>query len=115
MIRLLVLLALLISAAAQAAEPASATRSTKAAPKGAAGKEAATPDLGTNIIGSQEAPTVLNVVPWKDNQVKLRKGDPTTFLLNRVLDPLDPEILNREIQYYKLMHEQKAGDDLFLK
>ena len=56
---------------------------------------------GTNIIGSAEAPTVLNIVPWKDRDVRLERKDPTTPLLDRVLEPLEPEVLQREIQYHQ--------------
>jgi hypothetical protein len=78
-------------------------------------QEAADPGLSSNIIGSQEAPTVLNVVPWKDKEVKLEKKDPTSSLLNRVLEPLDQEVLMREVEYYRILGQESAsGDDLFL-
>lgn len=70
---------------------------------------------GTNVIGSQEAPTVLNVVPWKDKEVKLEKKDPTSSLLNRVLEPLDQEVLLREVEYYRILNQEQQGDDLFLE
>jgi hypothetical protein len=71
-----------------------------------AGKDANT--LSTNVVGSQEAPTVLNVVPWKDKQVKLEKKNPTTSILNQVLQPLDRDVLRREVQYYRSLQEQSA-------
>lgn len=77
-------------------------------------EEKAEPALSTNIIGSQEAPTVLNVVPWKDKEVKLEKKDPTSSLLNRVLEPLDQEVLMREVEYYRILGQEAEGDDLFL-
>ncbi len=77
-------------------------------------EENADPALSTNIIGSQEAPTVLNVVPWKDKEVKLEKKDPTSSLLNRVLEPLDQEVLMREVEYYRILGQETGGDDLFL-
>lgn len=77
-------------------------------------EEQADPALSTNIIGSQEAPTVLNVVPWKDKEVKLEKKDPTSSLLNRVLEPLDQEVLMREVEYYRILGQEAEGDDLFL-
>jgi len=77
-------------------------------------EEKADPALSTNIIGSQEAPTVLNVVPWKDKEVKLEKKDPTSSLLNRVLEPLDQEVLMREVEYYRILGQEAEGDDLFL-
>ncbi|MDF1822879.1 MAG: hypothetical protein P1U64_14970 [Alcanivoracaceae bacterium] len=73
------------------------------------------PDVGTNIIGTQEAPTVLNVVPWKDKEVKLEKRDPTSSLLDRVLEPLDQEVLLREVEYYRILNKEEEGDDLFLE
>lgn len=79
----------------------------------AASKEA--PTVGTNVIGTQEAPTVLNVVPWKDKEVKLEKKDPTSSLLNRVLEPLDQEVLLREVEYYRILNQEQQGDDLFLE
>ena len=77
-------------------------------------EDKAEPALSTNIIGSQEAPTVLNVVPWKDKEVKLEKKDPTSSLLNRVLEPLDQEVLMREVEYYRILGQEAEGDDLFL-
>lgn len=73
------------------------------------------PDVGTNIIGTQEAPTVLNVVPWKDKEVKLEKRDPSSSLLDRVLEPLDQEVLLREVEYYRILNKEEEGDDLFLE
>ncbi|MFT6637302.1 hypothetical protein [Alcanivorax sp.] len=69
----------------------------------------------TNVIGTQEAPTVLNVVPWKDREVKLEKKDPTSSLLNRVLEPLDQEVLMREIEYHQLLTQEPDNDGLFLE
>ena len=75
----------------------------------------AAPTVGTNVIGTQEAPTVLNVVPWKDKEVKLEKKDPTSSLLNRVLEPLDQDVLLREVEYYRILNQEQKGDDLFLE
>lgn len=80
-----------------------------------AADEADAPDVGTNVIGTQEAPTVLNVVPWKDKEVKLEKKDPTSSLLNRVLEPLDQDVLRREVEYYRILNQEQQGDDLFLE
>lgn len=63
--------------------------------------------LVTNVVGSQEAPTVMNVVPWKDKEVKLDKKSPTTSILNQVLQPLDRDVLRREVQYFRSLQEQK--------
>lgn len=71
-----------------------------------AGKDANA--LTTNVIGSQEAPTVLNVVPWKDKEVKLEKRSPTTSILNQVLQPLDRDVLRREVQYFRSLQDPQA-------
>lgn len=64
-------------------------------------------ELVTNVVGSQEAPTVMNVVPWKDKEVKLEKKSPTTAILKQVLEPLDRDVLRREVQYFRSLQEQK--------
>lgn len=74
-----------------------------------------TGSLTTNVIGSQEAPTVMNVVPWKDKDVKLEKQDPTSSLLNRVLEPLDQEVLMREVDYYRILNEESGDEGMFLE
>lgn len=71
-------------------------------------------NLGTDVIGTQEAPTVLNVVPWKDREVKLERRDATSSLLDRVLEPLDQEVLMREVQYYQLLNARTEQEGLFL-
>jgi hypothetical protein len=55
------------------------------------------------------------VVPWKDKEVKLEKKDPTSSLLNRVLEPLDQDVLRREVEYYRILNQEQQGDDLFLE
>ena len=55
------------------------------------------------------------MVPWKDREVKLEKKDPTSSLLNRVLEPLDQEVLMREIEYHQLLTQEPDNDGLFLE
>lgn len=71
-------------------------------------------DLSTNVIGSQEAPSVLNVVPWKEQKITLEAKKPSTRLLDQVLQPLDGDVLNREIEYYNLLNQKETSDDMFL-
>lgn len=67
--------------------------------------EGVSADLSSNVIGAREAPTVLNVVPWKNKEVKLEKKEVGSSLLNRVLEPLDREVLMREVEYYRLLSD----------
>lgn len=121
--RFLLVALLLLPMLARAADPApaadtkpAAAAPAKAAPaKPAAGKPAANTtltstekaaSLSTNVVGTQEAPTVLNVVPWKDKEVKLEKKNPATSILNKALQPLDRDVLRREVQYFRSLQEQ---------
>lgn len=72
------------------------------------------PRVDTNVIGSREAPSVTNIVPWKDKAVEVDKRNPTSFLRDRVLKPLDREVLMREVEYYRMLDQNSDGDDLFL-
>lgn len=67
---------------------------------------AAAPAAQTDVIGSQEAPSVFNVVPWKDKPSRLPKKEVTTSILRETLQPLDPEVLRREIELQKRLGEQ---------
>lgn len=118
---ILLILTSLASAAGLAADPATPPATKPAATGNAASgfanaanaaakKPADTKsnsELVTNVVGSQEAPTVLNVVPWKDKEVKLERKSPTTSILNQVLQPLDRDVLRREVQYFRSLQEQK--------
>lgn len=66
----------------------------------------AAPAAQTDVIGSQEAPSVFNVVPWKDKPSRLPKKEVTTSILRETLQPLDPEVLRREIELQKRLGEQ---------
>lgn len=68
---------------------------------------------GTTIIGNQEAPTVLNVVPWKSKELSVdpwetQKG-PSNSMLNQVLKPLDREELLREVEYFDMLNEKEEN------
>ena len=69
---------------------------------------------GTTIVGAEEAPTVLNVVPWQDSRVELERDDPSSALLSRVLEPLDRDVLKREIEYHHMLTTTDEDDGLFL-
>ena len=115
MLRRTLLLSLLLASAASAADEAAAD---KAAPPAAA-KEAAqvaaaqpNPDAGASktlsgisILGNQEAPKALVIVPWKSSEI----GDPLG--LDENLDgsrrPVDKEVFMRELDYYDIRSGSK--------
>lgn len=65
-------------------------------------------ETGTTIIGTQEAPTVLNVVPWQNIELRPRAWDGTPSTAQSVLEdslqPIDRDVLRREIDYFNLLH-----------
>lgn len=71
-------------------------------------QEPADDGLGTTVIGSQEAPTVLNVVPWKERKVEVERRGPSSSLLERMLEPLDRDVLSREIEYHNMQQQDLA-------
>jgi len=69
-------------------------------------------DEGTTIIGTKEAPNVLNVVPWKgegfsDDSWSIRP-EPTASVLDTKYEHLDEGVLQRENRYFRLIKEIEA-------
>ena len=55
---------------------------------------------GISIIGNQEAPKSLYIVPWKDSQVGV-ESSLTSGLLDERMQPVDKEVFMRELDYYQ--------------
>ena len=59
--------------------------------------------LGISIIGNQEAPKSLYIVPWQNSEVgvatSLQSG-----LFDDSMRPLDKEVFLRELNFYELSH-----------
>lgn len=64
----------------------------------AADDPVADPATQTDIIGSKEAPSVFNIVPWKEKAAEVRPRAINTSVLRETLQPLDPDVLRREVQ-----------------
>ena len=115
MLRRSLLLSLLIATAASAADEAPADKGPAdkavqpAAAEPAAQVAAAQPATdatgskklsGISILGNQEAPKALVIVPWKSSEI----GDPLG--LDKNLDgsrrPVDKEVFMRELDYYDI-------------
>ena len=119
--------ALLLTAAAVAAEPAaqqaapaqpapkastdaSPAVDTSAKPAPDASKPAAAPakrgqndrvTLDTTIVtGNRELPKVLYIVPWKKADLGDLPAQPFNTLLDEVLTPVDRDVFRREVTYY---------------
>ena len=58
-------------------------------------------ELGrTEIIGNQELPKVMYIVPWQKSDPGDLMGKPVNTLLDDVLAPIDREEFIRQVDYY---------------
>ncbi|WP_129648468.1 hypothetical protein [Peristeroidobacter agariperforans] len=77
-------------------EPAQSTPKADAGPKALS---------GMSILGNQEAPKALVIVPWKSSQL----GD--TLGIGKTLDdgrqPVDKEVFMRQLSYYEIRANAK--------
>ena len=66
---------------------------------------------GTTIIGTKEAPNVLNVTPWQSRELAVDPWDAKpsleSQLLNDSLKPVDQDELRRQMEYFNLLHHSK--------
>jgi len=69
-------------------------------------------DEGTTIIGTKEAPNVLNVVPWQDDEFtgdpwKIQP-EPARSVLDSSQQSLDKDVLRREVEYFNLLRNMNT-------
>jgi len=72
------------------------------------GKLTSVPDakaLGMSILGNQEAPTSLVIVPWKSSEVGRSMG--ISPMLDDSRQPVDKEVFMRALRYYEIRSETK--------
>lgn len=55
-------------------------------------------DLGMNIIGNNETPRTLIIVPWKSAQPGDLTLRPLNSLVESSIGPLDPDVVRRELR-----------------
>jgi hypothetical protein len=109
--RFLTIVLSLASAVALAADPpvasAKLAAKTEAAPAQSKRVDNADPKAlsGMSILGNQEAPKALVIVPWKSSQL----GD--TLGISKTLDdgrqPVDKEVFMRQLSYYEIRANSK--------
>ena len=59
--------------------------------------------LGMSILGNQEAPKALVIVPWKSSE--LGNGPSISTLLDDSRLPIDKEVFMRMLSYYEIRSE----------
>lgn len=80
-------------------------------PAGAQSPEAApvTPDAsssGTTIVGEDESPMGLFIMPWKNSSADSGLDKPAR-LLDEAMLPLDKDVFRRQIEYYQTLSEHR--------
>jgi len=95
------LLLLLVCAAAGADDPVAPTGQAEA-PKGQTdGKAQGDVKMsGMSVLGNEEAPKSLVIVPWKSSQLGDAPG--LARLLDDSTQPVDKEVFMRELAYYQI-------------
>ena len=63
-----------------------------------------------SIIGNQELPKVLYIVPWKRSELGDLMGRPVNSLLDEVLAPVDRDVFRRYLEYYEELHPDQSQD-----
>ena len=58
------------------------------------------PNLGMSILGNQEAPKALVIVPWKSSEIGQSLGIAT--MLDDSRQPVDKEVFMRMLSYYAI-------------
>jgi hypothetical protein len=61
--------------------------------------------LGMSILGNQEAPTSLVIVPWKTSELGASPG--ISPMLDDSRQPVDKEVFLRALSYYEIRSETK--------
>jgi hypothetical protein len=65
-------------------------------------------NLGMSILGNQEAPKALVIVPWKSSKIGASLGVST--LLDDSREPIDKEVFMRALSYYEIRSETTRHD-----
>lgn len=101
MIERFLVLALLLASGPALAEDAPAGESVAAATQAKAPAEAGAKMIsGMSILGNQEAPKALVIVPWKSSEIGDSLG--LAALLDDSRRPVDRDVFMRELDYYEI-------------
>ena len=105
------LLGSLMATAADRADEANRGEARAAASSATKGKGVPTGDVvmsGLSILGNEETPKELVIVPWKSSQLADAPG--ISRLLDDGTQPVDKDVFMRELAYYGLRTSQPDGD-----
>lgn len=60
---------------------------------------------GMSIMGNDETPKSLYIVPWKSSEIEGGEGL-SSSLLDDDMGPVDKEVFMREVEFHELTNEQ---------
>jgi hypothetical protein len=66
-------------------------------------------DLESTFIGDREQPSVSYVIPWKAPEGPSKLYRPIKSISGNALDPLDRDVLARNIQFYNELSLEGGG------
>jgi len=61
---------------------------------------------GMSVIGNRELPKALFIVPWKDPEAGLTPERPVNSLIDEALQPVDPDVFRRKLDYFDTVHKK---------
>jgi hypothetical protein len=64
---------------------------------------AETRNLGMSVVGNNEAPKALVIVPWKSSELGTRPD--VSGLLDDITRPVDKDVFMRELEYFRIRAE----------
>lgn len=59
---------------------------------------------GMAVVGNRELPKALFIVPWKTPEAALAPDRPVNTLINDALQPVDPDVFRRKLEYFETVH-----------
>ena len=103
----MLLISLFAAGAALAADAPKKAPAAKAEKTAAADKQASDAKTlsGISILGNQEAPKSLVIVPWKGSEIGDMPG--LSRLLDDSVQPVDKDVFMRELSYYQIKTDSK--------
>ena len=60
---------------------------------------------GMAVVGNRELPKALFIVPWKDPKAELTPERPVNSLVDEALQPVDPDVFRRKLDYFDTVHK----------
>lgn len=82
---------------------------------GVGGLEAAQPAeieetvLGMNVSGNKEAPNILYIIPWKDNNADATPPE-VTRLMDEIYSTVDPDVYQKEVLFFEQLTEENKEE-----